>query len=102
MHACMHIYCALETLQPIVEGGRFCFNSMPPRLRGRGLNAGEKPCFGQGKAKQAQSCPSQPRAVPTAGEGCGTAGTGASPPAPGRWGERLLEEQTKRYLWHNK
>ena len=61
----MHICCVLETLQPISEGGRFCFYSTPPMLGDRGLNAGEKPCFRLGKAKRAPSCPEPAQGCPS-------------------------------------
>lgn len=74
--------CALQTRQPLSEGGRFSW-SMPPRLRGQ-RTLEKSLAFGRERQRKLAPAPSQRRVVPAAGEGCGT---GCTDP-----GERVLEE----------
>lgn len=67
-------------------GGKIWFSFNASKVMGhRGLNAGEKPCLGQGKAKQAHSCPEPAQGCPSSGDG---ASTGPQPSRPHAAGER--------------
>lgn len=57
MHACTHIYCTLETLQPFFDRVRFCFYSMAQKTRGHGAECLRKALLWAVKGKASSVLP---------------------------------------------